>query len=70
MPKHDIGLSLSDVISDIGETWTVNVAAIAVSLSDIEMILRILGLILAALYTSVKLYKALREKPSREGESD
>jgi hypothetical protein len=56
--------SPSEIISDIREISSVlgvNVAAIAVSLSEIEQGVRVLAGIAALIYTLVKIYKLIEK---------
>lgn len=55
-----------DHIADIVQVAGVNLAAITISLTDFETMIRLLSLVLACVYTSVKLYQALKRKGSDE----
>ena len=55
-----------DHIADIVQVAGINVAAITISLTDFETMIRILSLVLACVYTSVKLYQAIKRKGSDE----
>jgi flagellar biogenesis protein FliO len=52
-----------DHVADIVQVCAVNLAAITVSLTDFETLIRITSLILACAYTVVKLWQALKNKP-------
>jgi hypothetical protein len=48
-----------DDLKEIGSVLGVNVAAIALSLSEVEQTIRIISGVLAIIYTTTKLYKIL-----------
>ena len=48
-------------LKEIGSVLGVNFAAIALSLSEIEQTVRIVGGVVAIIYTLVKIYKLLRK---------
>jgi hypothetical protein len=50
-----------DDLKEIGSVLGVNVAAIALSLSQIEQTVRIVGGVVAIIYTLAKIYKLLRK---------
>ena len=50
-----------DDLKEIGSVLGINVAAIALSLSEIEQTVRILGGIAAIFYTLIKIYKLLHK---------
>lgn len=50
-----------DDLKEIGSVLGINVAAIALSLSEIEQTVRILGGVAAIFYTLAKIYKLLRK---------
>jgi hypothetical protein len=50
-----------DDLKEIGSVLGINVAAIALSLSEIEQTVRILGGIAAIFYTLTKIYKLLHK---------
>jgi len=50
-----------DDLKEIGSVLGINVAAIALSLSEIEQTVRILGGIAAIFYTLTKIYKLLKK---------
>lgn len=54
--------SPSEMFDDLKEAASVlgiNVAAIAISLSEVEQVIRVVSGILAIIYTTAKLYKTL-----------
>jgi hypothetical protein len=55
-----------DHVADIFQVFAVNLAAITVSLTDFETVVRIASLILACAYTLVKLWQALKPKDNHE----
>jgi hypothetical protein len=48
-----------DDLKEIGSVLGVNVAAIALSLSEVEQTVRVISGVLAIIYTTAKLYKTL-----------
>jgi hypothetical protein len=48
-----------DDLKEAASVLSINVAAIAISLSEIEQPVRVISGILAIIYTTVKLYKTL-----------
>jgi hypothetical protein len=55
-----------DHVADIIQVGAVNLAAITVSLTDFETVVRIASLVLACCYTAVKLWQALKPKNDNE----
>jgi len=52
-----------DHVADIVQVGAANMAAIVISLTDFETVVRISSLILACAYTVVKLWQALKDEP-------
>ena len=50
-----------DDLTEIASVFGVNLAAVALSLSQIEQTVRIVGGVVAIIYTLVKIYKLLRK---------
>lgn len=50
-----------DDLKEIASVFGVNLAAVALSLSQIEQTVRIIGGVVAIIYTLVKIYKLLRK---------
>lgn len=50
-----------DDLKEIASVFGVNLAAVALSLSQIEQTVRIVGGVVAIIYTLVKIYKLLRK---------
>jgi hypothetical protein len=47
-------------LEDFGKVISINIAAIIVSLADFEATIRIAGLLMALIYTSLKIVQLLR----------
>jgi hypothetical protein len=50
---------MSKHVDDIRQVAFINGAALAVSVSDFEQYIRILGLVMACVYTGIKIWQAL-----------
>lgn len=52
---------MNEHLENLAKAWVVNLAALSFSFAQVEAVFRLAGLVLAVVYTSIQIVKALRK---------